>query len=174
MPNGDERFGGQVPQMVVRRRAPEQAHSSMRERGAEKPGRQIPGPPRNRGGWGWRISWGGDGASAALVALMPAAPGPRDLIVDRVEELCQGCEALLQRPLRGDERPVILGWAQLERAGEPVPVAEILELARYLLSRPTPDGTLPSTLRWCESTVQTLSRAALRSLPSAGRAGNRA
>ena len=116
----------------------------------------------------------GHAASAAVVALRPAAPGPRDLIVDRVEELCQGCEALLQRPLRGDERPVILGWAQLERAGEPVPVAEILELARYLLSRPTPDGTLPSTLRWCESTVQTLSRGPLRSLPSAGRAANRA
>src|SRR5438270_10137103 len=71
MPNGDERFGGQVPQMVIRRRAPERAHWSMRERGAqtrgpheiavgggadfvgwEMPGRQIPGSPRNRGGWG--------------------------------------------------------------------------------------------------------------------------
>jgi len=87
-----------------------------------------------------------------------------------VEELCRGCEQLLQRPLRGDERPVVLGWAQLERAGEPVPVAEILALAGYLLAKPTPDGTLPSTLRWCESTVQTLSRAPLRALQPAGRA----
>src|SRR2546430_6735053 len=83
MPNGDERFGGQVPQMVIRRRAPERAHSSMRERGAqtrgpheiavgggadfvgwEMPGREIPGSPRNRGG-GVRISWGGKACMGA-------------------------------------------------------------------------------------------------------------
>jgi hypothetical protein len=110
----------------------------------------------------------------ALARVAAAEPGVRDLIVDRVEELCGGCEVLLQRPLRGDERPVVLGWAQLERAGEPVPVAEILALARYLLAKPTPDGTLPSTLRWCESTVQTLSRAPLRSLPPPGRTGRAA
>src|SRR5437899_2686707 len=115
----------------------------------------------------------GHEAPPAVVALRPAAPGTRDEIVDRVEDLCQGCEALLRRPLRGDERPVILGWAQLERGGEPVPVAEILELAGYLLSRPTPDGTLPSTLRWCESTVQTMSRGPRRALPSAGGAADR-
>jgi hypothetical protein len=112
---------------------------------------------------------------AGLLARRPDAElGVRDLIVDRVEELCVGCEALLQRPLRGDERPVVLGWAQLERGGEPVPVAEILALARYLLAKPTPEGTLPSTLRWCESTVQTLSRAPLRSLPPPGRSGRAA
>jgi hypothetical protein len=113
--------------------------------------------------------------AAGVLATRPAVEhGVRDLIVDRVEELCRGCEVLLQRPLRGDERPVVLGWAQLERAGEPVPVAEILTLARYLLARPTPDGTLPSTLRWCESTVQTLSRGPLRSLQPPGRAGKAA
>jgi hypothetical protein len=101
-------------------------------------------------------------------------PGFIDLIVDRVEELCRGCETLLRRSLRGDERPVVLGWAQLERDGEPVPVGEILALARHLLARPTPDGTLPSTLRWCESTVQTLSRAPLRSVRPNGRAGKAA
>jgi hypothetical protein len=110
----------------------------------------------------------------ALVPLVVAEPEVRDLIVDRVEELCRGCEVLLQRSLRGDERPVVLGWAQLERGGEPVPVGEILSLARHLLARPTPDGTLPSTLRWCESTVQTLSRAPLRSLQPNGRAGKAA
>jgi hypothetical protein len=94
--------------------------------------------------------------------------------VDRVEELCRGCETLLRRSLRGDERPVVLGWAQLERDGEPVPVGEILALARHLLARPTPDGTLPSTLRWCESTVQTLSRAPLRPVQPNGRAGKAA
>jgi hypothetical protein len=98
----------------------------------------------------------------------------RDLLVDRVEELCRGCEALLQRSLRSDERPVVLAWAQLERDGQPVPVGEILALTRHLLSRPTPDGTLPSTLRWCESTVQTLSRAPLRSLGPGGRTGRAA
>jgi hypothetical protein len=117
-----------------------------------------------------------DGAepAAGVLARRPAEQGIRDLVVDRVEELCRGCELLLRRPLRGDERPVVLGWAQLERAGEPVPVTEILSLAGYLLARPTPDGTLPSTLRWCESTVQTLSRAPLRSLQPGGRAGKAA
>ena len=110
----------------------------------------------------------------ALVPRVVAEPEVRDLIVDRVEELCRGCETLLQRSLRGDERPVVLGWAQLERDGEPVPVGEILALARHLLAKPTPDGTLPSTLRWCESTVQTLSRAPLRPPQPAGRAGKAA
>jgi hypothetical protein len=113
-------------------------------------------------------------SGAGTLAVSHAEPAVRDLIVDRVEELCRGCEELLQRPLRGDERPVVLAWAQLERAGEPVPVAEILALARYLLAKPTPDGTLPSTLRWCESTVQTLSRAPLRSLAPPGRSGRAA
>ena len=99
---------------------------------------------------------------------------PPDWLVERVDQLYRGCEALLQRGLRGDERPVVLGWAQLERDGEPVPVAEILAFTRYLLSRPTPEGTLPGTLRWCESTVQTLSRAPLRSLGPGGRTGRAA
>ena len=116
----------------------------------------------------------GDAPAAVLARRPTAEPGVRDLIVDRVEELCRGCEALLKRPLRGDERPVVLDWAQLERAGEPVPVAEILGLARYLLAKPTPDGTLPGTLRWCQSTVQTLSRAPLRALQPTGRAGRAA
>ena|SRR5437868_910158 len=113
-------------------------------------------------------------AAAGTLAVQASEPAVRDLIVDRVEELCRGCEELLQRPLRSDERPVVLAWAQLERAGEPVPVAEILALARYLLAKPTPEGTLPSTLRWCESTVQTLSRAPLKSLPPPGRTGRAA
>jgi hypothetical protein len=115
----------------------------------------------------------------ALVALVDEPRPPReevleDLLVDRVEELGRGCEALLQRSLRSDERPVVLAWAQLEREGQPVPVAEILALTRHVLSRPTPDGTLPGTLRWCESTVQTLSRAPLRSLGPGGRTGRAA
>jgi len=114
------------------------------------------------------------GAPASVPAVQATEQPVRDLIVDRVEELCRGCEELLRRPLRSDERPVVLAWAQLERAGEPVPVAEILALARYLLAKPTPEGTLPSTLRWCESTVQTLSRAPLRSLPPPGRTGRAA
>jgi hypothetical protein len=113
-------------------------------------------------------------AGGALVPRVVAEPEVRDLIVDRVEELCRGCETLLQRSLRGDERPVVLGWAQLERDGEPVPVGEILALARHLLARPTPDGTLPSTLRWCESTVQTLRRAPIRPPQRNGRAGKAA
>lgn len=121
-----------------------------------------------------------DRPGGALLALGPqvgrieSLPEPRDWLVERVDQLCRGCEALLQRGLRGDERPVVLGWAQLERNGEPVPVAEILALTRYLLSRPTPEGTLPGTLRWCESTVQTLSRAPLRSLGPGGRSGRAA
>jgi hypothetical protein len=114
----------------------------------------------------------------ALVALVEEPrrrqDGLGDLLVDRVEELGRGCEALLQRSLRSDERPVVLAWAQLEREGQPVPVGEILGLTRHLLSRPTPDGTLPGTLRWCESTVQTLSRAPLRSLGPGGRTGRAA
>src|SRR2546423_580729 len=87
-----------------------------------------------------------DGAepAAGVLARRPAEQGIRDLVVDRVEELCRGCELLLRRPLRGDERPGVLGWAQLERAGEPVPGTESLSLAGYLLARPTPHGTPPS------------------------------
>jgi hypothetical protein len=82
-----------------------------------------------------------------------------DPVIDRVDDLRLGCEEVLRRPLRGDERPIVLGWALLEREGALVPIGEILELARRLLSRPTPDGTLPSTLKWCDATVQTLARA---------------
>jgi hypothetical protein len=59
-------------------------------------------------------------------------------------------------------------WASLERDGEPVPVVEILDLTRHLLSRPTPDGTLPGTLKWCETTVQTLARASVAALRGRG------
>jgi hypothetical protein len=37
------------------------------------------------------------------------------------------------------------------------------------LSRPTPDGTLPSTLKWCDATVQTLQRAPVAALRGRGR-----
>ena len=55
-----EVFGGQVPRIVGRVRAPERSLFVIGERGAEGPGREIPGSPRNRGG-GVRISWGGVG-----------------------------------------------------------------------------------------------------------------
>lgn len=112
-----------------------------------------------------RLETAGPAPSEGEAEVLPLALGGSvrdelalDPIVERVEELRLGCEALLRRPLRGDERPIVLGWAQLERHGVLVPVAEILELASRLLARPTPEGTLPSTLRWCDSTVQTLSR----------------
>ncbi len=84
-----------------------------------------------------------------------------DPVIDRVEELRLGCEAILRRALRGHERSIVLSWALLERDGALVPTAEILELTQRSLSRPTPDGTLPSSLKWCDTTVQTLARASV-------------
>ena len=82
-----------------------------------------------------------------------------DPLIYRVEQLRTGCEEILRRSLSTLERNIVMSWANLERDGHSVPVTEILDLTRYLLSRPTPDGTLPSTLKWCEATVQTLARA---------------
>src|SRR5579859_5499476 len=62
--NGGEAFGVQVVQIVVGRRGPQRAYSLVGERGPQKPGREIPGSPGNRGG-GVRISWGGVGRMGA-------------------------------------------------------------------------------------------------------------
>ncbi len=91
-----------------------------------------------------------------------------DPVIDRVEGLRLGCEEILRRPLRGVERSIVLTWALLEREGALVPVSEILELTQRILSRPTPDGTLPSTLKWCDATVQTLARASVAALRGRG------
>jgi hypothetical protein len=85
---------------------------------------------------------------------------PLDAAIDRVERLRMGCEAILRRQLRASERPIVLRWAQLERGRQPVPVEEILDLAGRLLTRRTPEGTLPSSLAWCDATVVTLARGA--------------
>ncbi len=41
IPNGGEAFGGQVPQLVVRRRGPERAYPLVGERGPQKQGREM-------------------------------------------------------------------------------------------------------------------------------------
>jgi hypothetical protein len=92
-----------------------------------------------------------------------------DPLVYRVGELREGCEAILKRPLNALERGIVMSWSSLERDAELVPVTEILDLTRSLLSRPTPDGTLPSTLKWCDATVQTLQRAPVAALRGRGR-----
>lgn len=91
-----------------------------------------------------------------------------DDVVDRVERLRVAGEAMLKRPLRASERPIVLRWAQLERGGSLVPVEEIVHLAGRLLTRRTPEGTLPSSLAWCDATVQTLARGALGPTPPRG------
>lgn len=86
------------------------------------------------------------------VVTPPVAP-------PRVQELQRGCQALLKRPLRGDERAVLMGWSALQRDGTPVPIAEVLGLVGHLLAKPARDGTLPGTLRYCDATVTALARA---------------
>jgi hypothetical protein len=94
--------------------------------------------------------------------------GGQDEIVDRVERLRTASEAMLKRPLKAYERPILLRWAQLERAGRPVAVEEIVQVVGRLLTRRTPEGTLPSSLAWCDATVETLSRGALGPTPPRG------
>jgi hypothetical protein len=102
----------------------------------------------------------GDLLSLQRQPLIPeAAPQVDEVVIERVEQIQCACEDLLRRPLRGAERTIVLGWATLTRDGDLVPVAEIIDLTSRLLSKPTPEGTLPSGLRWCETTVQTLARA---------------
>jgi hypothetical protein len=91
---------------------------------------------------------------------LPALPA--DQVVDRVEQLRCACEAMLKRPLRAAERPVVLGWSELERDGDLVPVEEILQVAGRLLTQRTADGTLPGSLAWCDTTVRTLARGPAR------------
>lgn len=93
---------------------------------------------------------------------------PRDDVVDRVDRLRLACEAMLKRPLRTSERPIVLRWAQLERGGELVGVEEIVHVAGRLLTRRTPEGTLPNSLGWCDATVQTLARGAAGPTPPRG------
>ncbi len=91
-----------------------------------------------------------------------------DPLIYRVGELRDGCEAILKRPLNALERSIVMSWSSLERDGALVPVSEMLDLTRSVMSRPTPDGTLPSTLKWCEATVQTLQRAPVAALRGRG------
>jgi hypothetical protein len=91
-----------------------------------------------------------------------------DPLIYRVDQIRVGCEEILRRSLSTLERNIVMSWANLERDGQAVPVTEILDLTRYLLSRPTPDGTLPSTLKWCEATVQTLARAPVAAIKIRG------
>lgn len=78
--------------------------------------------------------------------------------MDLLVEAFDGHDGLLRRPLRGDERPVLMNWAHLERDGTLVPLDEIVQLARRLLATPFRDGLAPATLRAIEPTVQTLAR----------------
>jgi hypothetical protein len=96
------------------------------------------------------------------------SPVDVDPVIDRVEELRLACEDLLRRQLRAQERLIVLNWAFLERDGILVPVVEMVDLIRHLMSRPTPDGTLPSSLKWCDATVQTLARAPVALLRGRG------
>lgn len=77
---------------------------------------------------------------------------------ERFEELLEGVTGLLKRPASTLERSVVLGWADLERNHEPVPVSEILHVADVKLRQRTPEGTLPRNLKWCDQAVRTLAR----------------
>lgn len=101
----------------------------------------------------------GDFSPLQVQPLTDSPPQVDEVVIERVEQIQCACEDLLRRPLRGAERTIVLGWATLTRDGDLVPVAEIIDLTSRLLSKPTPEGTLPSGLRWCETTVQTLARA---------------
>lgn len=101
------------------------------------------------------------------VAPAPGGCGQED-IVDRVERLRAAAESMLKRPLKAYERPLLLRWAQLERGGQPVAVEEIVQVVARLLSKRTREGTLPSSLAWCDATVETLSRGALGPTPPRG------
>lgn len=101
--------------------------------------------------------------------VVPAAAGSGgEDIVDRVERLRAAAESMLKRPLKAYERPLLLRWAQLERGGQPVAVEEIVQVVARLLSKRTREGTLPSSLAWCDATVETLSRGALGPVPPRG------
>lgn len=107
----------------------------------------------------------------SVVALSQVESDP---VIERVEALRIASEELLRRPLRGGERTIVLNWALLERDSVLVPVEEILDLVGHLMSRPTPDGTLPSSLKWCDMTVQTLARAPVALLRGRGAHGRAA
>jgi hypothetical protein len=80
-------------------------------------------------------------------------------VADRVEELEAGCSEILVRPLRHSERDLVLAWAsKLRRAGELVPVVEILAVVQRKMLQPTQDGSLPANLAWCADDVATLAR----------------
>lgn len=111
---------------------------------ADRIGPDLTGPDRT-----------GPGPAGAREEL-PEAVDPA--VARRVEELRADCEGLLKRPLRADERPVVLGWAAMRRGEEPVPLPEILGLVGRLLVTPTRDSTLPGTLRYCDASVLALAR----------------
>jgi hypothetical protein len=93
---------------------------------------------------------------------------PQDEEINRVDHLRVTFEAMLKRPLRTSERPLVLRWAQLERGGQLVPIEEIIHVAGRLLARRTPEGTLPGGLAWCDTTVQALARGAAGPTPPRG------
>lgn len=103
---------------------------------------------------------GGSRSEPGPAPFVGRGTGSGDDTIDRVDRIREACEAMLKRPLRSSERPIVLRWAQLERGGEAVPVEEILHVAARLLTRRTAEGTLPGSLAWCDATVQTLARGA--------------
>ncbi len=87
------------------------------------------------------------------------SPSPLpDEVRERAAELEGVCSGVLSRHLRGDERPLILGWANLQRDGEYVDLAEIIALVKWLVEQPTKNGTLPGTLRYIDAQVLVLAR----------------
>ena len=94
-------------------------------------------------------------------AASEPAPLPLPLppeVVQRATELTEGCEDILARGLEALERDLVLDWARLRRRGDLVPIEEILAVVRREMSRETPEGGLPVSLKWCRGAVATLAR----------------
>lgn len=111
-------------------------------------------PPRARG----------QAHSSPLPSIpFPSSPLPSggsggDAEVERVGELVEGLQEILKRPLTARSRAIVLAWSQLERDGQAVPIAEILDLAKRALSTRLKNGNLPPNLAFVDDTVRTLAR----------------
>lgn len=91
---------------------------------------------------------------------LPPDSGLPDGVRERAQELEQACSEFLNRAIRpGDEGLVLRKWAAMRRDGEFVAVAEIVNLARWLMSQPTKNGLPPGTLLYIEAQVMALARA---------------
>jgi hypothetical protein len=129
--------------------------------GVDRTGPERTGPDRT----GPRHA--GAETSGSRVEPMPLSPE----VQGRVDALSDGClEVLAARPLKTNERDLVLGWAStLRRGGELVPVDEVLAVVRRKMAVPTPDGDLPANLAWCADDVAALARApAAATLGAAG------